>query len=98
MKLNQLLDVLGQAERDNLRISGRHGTIEARPDGGRHPHSEEPTYQVKAEYLRTGETSPTRVDESGFRFSTVCCLCAAVCMGEAQVDHQVFTTINQRFA
>ncbi len=98
MKLDQLLEVLGHARRDNLRVSGTHGVIEARLDGECHPHSREPTYQVTAEYLPAGGNSPTRVDQRGFRFSTVCCLCATVCMGEASVDHHVFAAINQRFA
>ena len=98
MKLEKLLQILSQASQNNLSINGPYGVISARPDGMFHAQSQEPTYRVDAQYQQVGEIDSTHVHQNGFRFSTVCCLCAAVCMGEAKVNLQVISAINEQFA
>lgn len=98
MNLEKLLKILDRVGQNDLSITGRYGVISARPDGMRHLQSSEPTYQVAAEYQQAGKTHNTHVHQNGFRFSTVCCLIAAVCMGEANVNLQVISAINEQFA
>ena len=98
MKLERLLKIMRNVSQKDLTIRGRYGVINARLDGLRHLQSREPTYQVAAEYQQAGKIHNTHVHQNGFRFSTVCCLIAAVCMGEANVNLQVISAINEQFA
>ena len=98
MELQELLKILSLANQNDLAITGRYGVISARPDGMYHQQSQEPTYRVDAQYQQLGNSDPIHARQNGFRFSTVCCLCAAVCMGEANVNLQVISAINEQFA
>ncbi|NHN39870.1 hypothetical protein G8764_21420 [Pseudomaricurvus alcaniphilus] len=98
MSLSQLLELLSHANRDDLCIAGSFGSITARPDGNHHLHTQEPTYRIDADYQPAPDQARVRVRESGFRFSTVCCLCATVCLGEDRVNLQVIAKINELFA
>lgn len=98
MTLDELFASLSRVNQREVRIVGRYGSITAHPDGGQFSDTLEPTYRVDAEYQRAREISTIRVSQSGFRFSTVCCLCAAVCLGEDRVSPGVIADINRLFA
>ena len=98
MTLSKLMSVLEKVDHDDILIEGDFGTICARRDGGCHLHTQEPTYNVEVEYRQSQECAGSKTRQSGFRFSTVCCFCAIVCLGEANVNQDVIANINAQFA
>lgn len=76
-------------------VSGEYGRLIAGLDGCTHPQTQESTYWVDVHYQGSaGEADHWR--RAGFRLSTLCCLCAAICLGETLLSQELIEKINRQ--
>ncbi len=100
MNLLHFLSKKDVVRQGGFTVNGNHGCVTAWPDGKRRlngNNSEEPTYFVDAVYFDYGSSIIKHLRESGFRQSTVCCLCACIFVGEKALDAQLIDRVNQWF-
>lgn len=81
MNVSQLINNAHANEDGVFVVSGQHGHLTARPDGAEKKNANdkmEQTYSVDVVYYEDGLSVAKELHESGFRLSTVCCMCACV--------------------
>lgn len=78
-------------------VKGQHGVVAAWPEQRSAEQDLELTYRVDALYYEDDPSLSTHLCQSGFRLSTVCCICACVCLGEHALSPQLIEKVNDWF-
>lgn len=97
MNFTHLMNTLTENGRNGFTLKGEYGHMQVKPDGHHHELTFEPTYWVEAEHVEPSTGERVHQRQGGFRFSTVGCLCACVCFGEAAVNSDMVRQVNLKF-
>lgn len=97
MNLMSMMTRFVANEESGFTVRGRHGVVAAWPERSSAEDGGEPTYRVDALYYESDPSLHKHLRQSGFRLSTVCCICACVCVGESGLDRHLIEQMNALF-
>lgn len=97
MNLINLMTKLVSNGRSGFTVRGAYGIVAAWPDDSKRNGLDESTYWVDAVYFAKEQSEQKHLCQSGFRLSTVCCICTCVCVGENSLDDKLIEYLNSWF-
>ena len=80
----------------DIHVEGSRGHLQAGLDGNIHPETGEPTFWLDIHYLSSDQQETISWKKTGYRFSSVCCFCAVVTLGDEALNPQLLRSINSQ--